>query len=126
MASPTDRRYAETHEWHLLEGDILTMGLTAYAVNELTDITYVEMYEVGTEVSAGGPVGEIESVKTTSDVYCVCPGRVIEVNENLADDPSLVNNDPFGAGWLVKLQVTDTAPLDALMDAAAYDEQFPL
>ena len=126
MSTPDDRRYSETHEWYLLQGDTLTIGLTQYAVNELTDITFVEMKEVGTNVEAGEEVGEVESVKTTSDVYTACPGEIIEVNDKLSDDPSLLNNDPFGEGWLVKLKVSDTSPLDELLDAAAYDQKFPL
>ena len=126
MSTPDDRRYSETHEWYLLQGDTLTIGLTQYAVNELTDITYVEMREVGTNVEAGEEVGEVESVKTTSDVYTACPGEIIEVNDKLSDDPSLLNNDPFGEGWLVKLKVSDTSPLDKLLDAVTYDQKFPL
>lgn len=124
--TPNDRKFAESHEWHLLKGDVLTLGITQFAVNELTDVTYVEMQEVGTTIEAGGTVGEVESVKATSEIFSVVGGEIIEVNEALTDDPSLVNTDPFGAGWLCKLKISDAAPLDNLLDAAAYDAKFPL
>lgn len=125
MDVPADRRYSETHEWHMLDGDVLTLGLTQFAVDQLTDVTYVEMKEVGTTFEAGDAVGEVESVKTTSDVYCAAPGKVVEVNTALVADPSLLNSDPFGEGWLVRIKVSDASPLDALMDAAAYIEANP-
>ncbi len=122
MQTPTDRKYAETHEWHKLDGDVLTLGLTQFAVDELTDITYVQMNDVGSAVEAGGNVGEVESVKTTSDVYCVVGGEVIEVNGELEDSPELLNSDPFEAGWLIKIRVSDAAGMDGLMDAEAYEK----
>ena len=125
MNVPADRRYSETHEWHMLKGDMLTLGLTQFAVDQLTDITFVEMMEVGTTFEAGDSVGEVESVKTTSDVYCAAPGAVVEINAALVADPSLLNSDPFGQGWLVRIKVSDASPLDALMDAAAYIEANP-
>ena len=105
MDVPADRRYSESHEWHLLDGDVLTLGLTQFAVDQLTDITYVEMKSAGARIEAGDSVGEVESVKTTSDVYCVAAGEIIEVNAALDDDPSLINLDPYGDGWLVTLKV---------------------
>ena len=125
MDVPTDRRYSETHEWHLLRGDVLTLGLTQFAVDQLTDITFVEMKEVGTTFEAGDAIGEVESVKTTSDVYCAAPGAIVEVNAALDADPSLLNSDPFGQGWLVRIKVSDASPLEALMDAPAYLEAHP-
>ena len=125
MNVPADRRYSETHEWHMLNGDVLTLGLTQFAVDQLTDVTFVEMKEVGATFEAGDSVGEVESVKTTSDVYCAAPGAVVEVNAALVADPSLLNSDPFGEGWLVRVKVSDASPLDALMDAAAYIEANP-
>ncbi len=124
--TPADRRIAESHEWHLLEGDIVTLGITQFAVNELTDVTFVEMQEAGTIIETGGSVGEVESVKATSEIFSVVGGEIIEVNSALEDDPSLVNTDPFGAGWLCKIKVSETAPLDGLFDAATYDQKFPL
>jgi glycine cleavage system H protein len=120
MNPPDDRKYAESHEWHKLDGDILTLGVSKFAVDELTDITYVEMQPVGTDIEPGESVGEIESVKATADVYSAIGGKIIQVNTNLDDDPSALNTDPFGDGWLIKIKVTDTAPMDSLMDAATY------
>jgi glycine cleavage system H protein len=126
MSSPADRRFSESHEWFLADGDVVTIGLTQFAADELTDITYVEMHGVGTTIDPGGSVGEVESVKTTSDVYSVVGGEVVEVNETLADDPSLVNSDPFGAGWLVKVRAGDVSPLEGLMDQSTYDSKHPV
>lgn len=123
---PHDRKFAESHEWHLLADDVVTIGITQFAVNELTDVTFVEMQEVGTTIEAGGAVGEVESVKATSEIFSVVGGEIIEVNTALEDDPALVNNDPFGAGWLCKIKVSDAAPLDDLLDAPTYEEKFPL
>jgi len=126
MSSPNEIRYTDTHEWVRTEGDIVTLGITQHAVDELTDITYVEMHMAGESVSAGEPLGEIESVKATSDVYSPIAGEIIEVNEKLTDDPSLVNTDPYGEGWLVKVRVADQSGLGGLMDATSYDEKYPL
>lgn len=125
MGSPADRVYSDSHEWHKLEGDTLTLGLTQFAVNALTDVTYVEMKKAGTKFSAGDIVGEVESVKTTSDVYCAAAGEIVEVNKALSDDPSLLNSDPYGKGWLVKIRVSDKSKLGALMDSAKYDAAHP-
>jgi len=124
MPSPSNCRFAESHEWFRAEGDTVTIGITQFAANELTDITYVEMKPAGTEVAAGDSVGEVESVKTTSDVYCVVGGEIVEVNPALEDDPSLLNTDPFGEGWLVKIRCTDLSPLDGLMDQPTYDAKY--
>lgn len=121
MPSPADRRYTETHEWHRLSDGVLTIGLTRFAVDQLTDVTFAEMKPVGTPVGAGSPVAEVESVKTTSDVYSALPGEIIEVNRAVADDPSILNSDPYEAGWLVKVRVSDSSAFERLADAAAYD-----
>ncbi|MEK6703031.1 MAG: glycine cleavage system protein GcvH [Planctomycetota bacterium] len=123
--SPSDRTYSQSHEWHKLDGDILTLGVTRFAVDALTDVTYVEMKKAGTKIKGGDTVGEVESVKTTSDIYSAAEGEIIEVNAALTDDPSLINTDPYGAGWLVKLRVTNKAGLDGLSKADAYDAQYP-
>lgn len=123
MASPTDRVYSASHEWHKLDGDTLTLGITQFAVDQLTDVTYVEMKKPGTRIEAGGNVGEVESVKTTSDIYCAAAGEITEVNKALADDPSLLNSDPYGKGWLVKLKVSDKSGLAKCLDGKAYDAQ---
>jgi len=125
MASPTDRRFSSSHEWFKVDGDLVTVGITQFAADELTDITYVQMKPAGTTVSAGGALGEVESVKTTSDVYSAVAGKIVEVNAALADDPSLLNSDPFGRGWLVRVRTSDTSPLSGLMDQATYDRKHP-
>lgn len=125
MPSPSDRKYTDSHEWIILDGDVVTLGITTHAVNELTDITYAEMQPSGTEVGKGDSVGEVESVKATSDIYAPVPGEIIEINESLADDPSLINTDPYDGGWLVKIKASDIKGIDALMDASAYDEKYP-
>jgi len=123
MASPADRKYSETHEWHKLEGDVLTLGITQHAVDQLTDITFVQMKAVGTKIAAGGAVGEVESVKTTSDIYSAAGGEIVEVNKSLGDDPAQINSDPYGKGWLLKLKVSDQGGMAKLMDAGAYDSK---
>jgi glycine cleavage system H protein len=121
MSSPADRRYSESHEWFLADGDVVTIGITTHATEALTDITYVEMKAAGTSLAAGDSTGEVESVKTTSDIYTAVAGEVSETNQAVVDDPSLVNSDPYGDGWLVRIKASDLGPLDGLMDAAAYD-----
>ncbi|MFA6044063.1 MAG: glycine cleavage system protein GcvH [Phycisphaerales bacterium] len=123
MASPSDRVYSTSHEWHKLDGDTLTLGITQFAVDQLTDVTYVEMKKPGTKIKAGENVGEVESVKTTSDIYSAAEGEVTEVNKAVVDDPSLLNSDPYGKGWLVKLKVTDKSGLAKCLDSKAYDAQ---
>ena len=123
MSVPTDRRYAETHEWHKPEGELIVIGLTQFAVDQLTDITFVEMKEAGTDFHAGDEIGEVESVKTSSGIYAGVDG--VEVNETLTDDPSLLNSDPFGEGWLVKIKPSASADLAALMEAEAYEVKNP-
>jgi glycine cleavage system H protein len=125
MPSPADRQYSSSHEWHKVEGDTLTLGITRFAVDALTDVTYVEMKKPGTKLKAGDPVGEVESVKTTSDIYCAAAGEIIEVNKALGDDPSLINTDPYGKGWLLKVRITDKAGLAGLLNQGDYDAQYP-
>lgn len=125
MASPSDRVYSDSHEWHKVDGDVLTLGLTQFAVNTLTDITYVEMKKPGFKFKAGDIVGEVESVKATSDIYCAVAGEITEVNKALADDPSLLNSDPFGKGWLCRIKVADKAGLAGLKDSKTYDAAHP-
>lgn len=122
MPSPTDCRYSDSHEWFRLDGDVVTMGITQFAADQLTDVTYVAMKPAGTRVGEGESVGEVESVKTTGDVYSAITGEIIEVNSAVSADPSLVNSDPYGAGWMVRLRVDDPAPLSALKDGSAYDQ----
>ncbi len=125
MTSPNEMRFSDSHEWFRLEGDVVTMGITQYAANELTDITFAEMKKPGTTLKPGSPVGEVESVKTTSDIYTAVGGTIVEVNAAAAADPSLLNSDPTGKGWLVKIKTTDPSPLSKLTDQATYDRKFP-
>ncbi len=125
MPAPADLRYTETHEWHRREGSTVTLGITRFAVDELTDVTFVELPAVGAAVTAGQPIGEIESVKATGQVYSDISGKVTEVNAAAVDDPSLINNDPFGAGWLIKVAVDDPSQVEGLMDADAYNKKYP-
>lgn len=126
MPSPETLRFADSHEWFRVDGDEVTVGVTQYAVDELTDITYVEMRPVGTAVAAGESVGEVESVKTTSEIFTVVGGEISEVNQAVVDDPALLNSDPYGAGWLVRMRVSDTSPLEGLMDQPTYDGKHPV
>ena len=123
MSAPTDRRYLSSHEWHKLDGDVCTIGITDFAAKELTDITYVSLPSVGKELTAGKPFGEVESVKATSDMYTGVSGTVIEINPKLADAPELVNNDAFGQGWMLKVRVKDRAAVEKLMSSADYEKQ---
>ncbi|MFH0982601.1 MAG: glycine cleavage system protein GcvH [Planctomycetota bacterium] len=122
MSLPSDRKYSATHEWYLVTGDVVTMGITQFAADELTDITYVELPKPGMPVEAGQPCGQLESVKATSDLYCAVSGTVLERNEELTDHPERVNEDAFGAAWMLKIRVQDLSVLQQLMDAAAYEK----
>lgn len=116
-----DRRYAESHEWVKIEGDIATIGISDYAQHALGDIVYVDMPEVGDEIAAGDVFGAVESVKAASDLICPVSGEVVEVNEELEDNPEKVNEDAFET-WIIKVRISDAAEYDALLDAAAYTE----
>jgi glycine cleavage system H protein len=117
-----DCRYSESHEWFRAEGDLVTIGITKFAADELTDITYVELPEKGAAISAGESFGEIESVKATSELLSAVAGTVVARNEKLGDHPELVNDDPQGEGWMIQVKCKDTSPLAKLMDAAAYEK----
>ena len=120
MNVPEDLRYDKSHEWVRLEGDTATIGITDHAQEELTDVVFVELPEVGRAVDAGDPTAVVESVKAASDIYSPIAGEVVEVNEAVEADPALVNTDPYGGGWIYKLKVRDAAQVEAMMDAAAY------
>ncbi|MEN8239556.1 MAG: glycine cleavage system protein GcvH [Actinomycetota bacterium] len=120
MEYPADLKYAENHEWTRADGSMVTMGISDYAQDALGDIVFVEVPEVGSQVSAGEPIAEVESTKSVSDVYAPVSGTVVAVNAALEDSPELVNSDPFGAGWFAVIEATDLSELDALMDADAY------
>lgn len=123
MAVPNDRTYLETHEWHKVDGDTVTIGITQHAADELTDVTFVALPKVGDVVSANGKFGEVESVKTTSELYSGVAGTVTAINEELANNPGLVNSDAFGGGWMVKLRVDDPSQAAKLLSAADYENK---
>jgi glycine cleavage system H protein len=113
-------RYQESHEWARLDGDTITIGISDYAQDELGDVVFVELPEVGKTLKKGDAFGVVESVKAASDLYMPAGGEVIEVNGSLKDTPETINEAPFGDGWIIKVKVSDTAELNDLMDAAAY------
>jgi glycine cleavage system H protein len=119
MTDLTALKYTAEHEWVALDGDVATVGITAYAADKLGDVVFVELPAVGSTVTAATVVGEIESTKSVGELYAPLTGEVVEVNDAVVDDPSLVNADPFGAGWLVKLTV-DPATVADLLDRDAY------
>jgi glycine cleavage system H protein len=120
MPAPKDLRYLQTHEWHRLEGDTVTIGITQFAADELTDITYVSLPKVGDSIAANGRFGEIESVKATSDLYSGVEGTVTAVNNELGNEPGLVNRDPYVAGWMIKVKVTDPDGVNKLLSVEDY------
>ena len=122
MASPEDNRYAKSHEYVHLEGDVATIGITDYAQKELGDVVFVELPQVGSQLDAADELGSIESVKAVSELFSPVSGEVIEVNEALADNPALVNTDPWGDGWMIRIRVSDPTEIDELMTAEEYDE----
>ena len=121
MEFPEELRYTKEHEWARLDGDRVTVGITDFAQEELGDVVYVELPQIGRTVETSGTFGVVESVKAASDVYAPLAGEVTGSNDALADSPETVNQDPFGAGWLMKLKPANPADLDQLMDAAAYE-----
>ena len=123
MSTPTDRTYLETHEWHKVDGDTITIGITQHAADELTDVTYVALPKIGDHIDANGRFGEVESVKTTSELYSGVAGSVIAINEQLNSNPGLVNSDPFNAGWMIKLKATDPSQASKLLSAADYEKK---
>jgi glycine cleavage system H protein len=120
MTVPADLRYSSSHEWLRLDGDIATVGITAHAQEALTDVVFVELPAPGSNVDAGDPTAVVESVKAASDIYAPVAGEVIDLNLEVETDPSLVNSDPYGNGWLFKLRVRNPAEVGELLDATAY------
>ena len=118
---PSDLRYTKDHEWVRVEGDVATVGITQYAADQLGDIVFVELPENGRELAQFATFGVVESVKTVSDLFAPLSGTVTDRNEELTGTPELVNSDPYGAGWMVRLRVTDEAQLGELLDSTAYD-----
>ena len=120
MNIPAALKYTKDHEWVKLEGDIATIGITEFAQSELGDIVYVEIETVGETLAQEEVFGSVEAVKTVSDLFLPMAGEIIEFNEALESSPELVNSDPYGAGWMVKVRVSDASEFDGLLDAAAY------
>ncbi|MDZ7765329.1 MAG: glycine cleavage system protein GcvH [Melioribacteraceae bacterium] len=120
---PNELKYTEDHEWIRVEGNTGTIGVTDYAQGELGDVVFVDIPEDLEELTKGDSFGTIEAVKTVSDLFAPCDGKVIEVNTALADDPQKVNSDPYGEGWLVKVELSDPSQLDSLLDAESYKSQ---
>lgn len=116
----SDVKFSEEHEWITVDGEVATIGITAFAQEQLGDVVFVELPEVGGQVSQGGDAGVVESVKAASEVFTPLSGEIIEVNEELESAPELVNSDPEGDGWFFKIRMDDASELDDLMDADAY------
>lgn len=121
MSSADDLRFTKTHEWVRMDGDIATVGLTDHAQQELGDITYLELPEVGTEISQSTPFGVIESVKAASDIYAPVDGEVVERNDDVVDSPETVNTSPYDQAWLIKVRLKDSSQIDSLMDSGDYE-----
>jgi glycine cleavage system H protein len=120
MNFPANLRYTKDHEWVSLEGNIATVGITDFAQGELGDIVYVDINTVGKDVDAEAVFGTVEAVKTVSDLFLPIAGKILEINPALEKEPELVNSDPYGNGWMVKVEVANIADVEALMDADAY------
>jgi glycine cleavage system H protein len=123
MAYPDDLRYSKEHEWVRVDGSRATIGITSFAADELGDIVFVELPEVGARLSQFGTFGVVESVKAVSDLYAPVSGEVVEVNDALRESPELLNADAFGAGWLARVELADPAELESLLDATAYADE---
>jgi glycine cleavage system H protein len=121
MNFPKDLRYTKEHEWVRVEGNIATIGVTDFAQSELGDIVYVEVETVDDTIDKDEVFGSVEAVKTVSDLYMPISGTITEFNEGLDTEPEVVNNDPYGAGWMIKIEISDASELDGLMDAATYE-----
>lgn len=122
MSYPDDLAYSREHEWVRTDGNRATIGITNFAADELGDIVFVELPEVGARLAQFATFGVVESVKAVSDLYAPISGEVLEINEALRDSPELLNSDPFGEGWVARVEMTDPAELDALLNADAYAE----
>lgn len=120
MDIPAELRYSSDHEWVRVDGTTVTIGITEYAQDALGDVVFVEMPDAGVGVAAGDSFSEVESTKSVSDIYAPITGSVIEVNAALESQPELLNSDPYGEGWICRIEIADTAEIDALMDAEAY------
>ena len=122
MTFPDELRYTKDHEWIRVDDDTATVGITDFAQRELGDIVYVEVETIGKELDAGAVFGTVEAVKTVSDLFLPINGTITELNPALGNSPELVNNDPYGAGWMVKMRITDKEDIKTLMDSKAYEQ----
>lgn len=122
MSVPQNLKYTKEHEWVLVEGDVATIGITDFAQGELGDIVYVEIETVGETIDKDEVFGSVEAVKTVSDLFMPVSGEVMEFNDKLDAEPELVNSDPYGDGWMIKVKISDASELDSLLDAAAYSQ----
>ena len=122
MTVPADLRYTKDHEWIRVEGNTATVGITDWAQGELGDIVFVELPNVGDDVRRSEPFGTIEAVKAVSDMYAPVSGKVVEINAGLDDDPMVINTDPYGAGWMVKIELADNSEVEQLLDAGGYTQ----
>ncbi len=120
MNIPSDLRYSTDHEWVRVDGDIVTIGITEFAQDALGDVVFVELPEAGATVAAGATFSEVESTKSVSDIYAPVSGAISAVNDTLESAPELLNSDPYGDGWICRIQMVDPSELDGLMDADAY------
>ncbi len=123
MPSPADRRYLSSHEWHKAESGHVVIGISQFAVDELTDITFLDITKTRGPIKAGEAFGEIESVKATSELYCGIDGVILGANTEAIENPSVINADPFGRGWLIKIQPSDPSQLEGLLSAEIYDAE---
>ena len=124
MSFPKELKYTKDHEWIKIEGSEALIGITEFAQKELGDIVYVDINTIGDEVEEGEVFGSVEAVKTVSDLFMPVTGEVLEFNEALDAEPELVNSDPYGKGWMIKIKIADGASLDALLDSDAYEASF--
>ena len=125
MEIPKELKFTKTHEWVRVQGKIATVGISDFAQSQLSDLTYVELPSVEDEVAAQDEVAVVESVKAASDVYSPLSGTIVEVNEELLENPEAINTDPYGEGWLFKLEMSDRSELADLIDADTYEETLP-
>ena len=122
MEFPNDLKYTKTHEWVRMRGEIAVVGITDFAQNELTDVVYIELPEVGKDVNAGADCAVVESVKAAVDIYSPLSGKIVKVNQQLNGEPQLLNSDPYGEGWVFEIEPSDLSQLDTLMDAENYQK----
>lgn len=122
MGYPQDVRYTKDHEWARVENGLVTVGITSYATDQLGDIVFVELPPVGRRLEAGKPFGVVEAVKTVSDLYSPLNGEVVQVNDALTDNPAVVNQEPFGEGWMIRIRATDLSDVDGLLSPDDYEK----